>query len=221
MLSKSLVAGASLLALSVSLSGNALAGGSGSYDWSGPYLGIKGGGAFDGSASQSNAGFTSGNFDIDGFTIGIMSGYNFQHGDWVFGIDSDYSFADIDGSTAAAACVTTCQTEIDYLGTTRARIGFAMDRFLPYATAGFASALVDGSTGGVSSSSKFHFGWTAGGGLEWAMADGWSMRAEYLYVDLSSRFHNPPVNFDVDDLHVIRAGISMNTGWLWDSILGR
>lgn len=154
-----------------------------------------------------------------------MSGYNFQHGNLVFGIDSDNSFADIDGSTTnAMACPATCSTDIDYLGTTRARVGYAVDRFLPYATGGLATALVDGQVNGMGANSKFHYGFAVGGGLEWAITDGWSARAEYLYIDLEDKNHNfggTSINIDVDDMHVVRAGISMNTGWILDRILGR
>jgi len=153
-----------------------------------------------------------------------MGGYNIQHGNLVFGIDSDSAFADIDGSVNNAACFATCSTEIDYLGTTRLRVGYAMDRFLPYATGGLASALVDGNINGAGANSKFHFGFAVGGGLEWAITDGWAARAEYLYIDLEDKNHNFGVGnatIDVSDMHVIRAGISMNTDWFWDGIFGR
>lgn len=196
----------------------------GVYDWSGAYFGIKGGGAIDGTANQANAFVAGGDYDVDGFLVGIMSGYNLQRGNIVFGIDSDSSFADIDGSNTSAACGGTCTSEIDYLGTTRLRAGYAMDRFLPYITGGVASALVDGTYGGASMSSEFHFGFAAGGGLEWAIMDGWSARAEYLYIDLQDKGHSfgpTRMGVDIDDMHVIRAGVSMNVGWVWDAVLGR
>ncbi|NNE22742.1 MAG: porin family protein [Rhizobiales bacterium] len=213
---RNLVLGASLIALCLSGSGFAQA--QEAYDWSGPYFGIKGGGAIDGSSS---IGPTS-DYDVDGFLIGIMGGYNFQQGNLVFGLDTDSAFSGIDGSGTCGFA--TCTTEIDYLGTTRARVGYAMDRFLPYATGGLASALVDGSLGPFNAKSKFHLGFAVGGGLEWAITDGWSARAEYLYIDLEDESHNFGVGratIDVSDMHVIRAGVSMNTGWIWDSILGR
>lgn len=219
MMKRYLVLGTSLLAFSLFASGVARA--QSAYDWSGPYFGIKGGGAVNASASQTNAFINSGDYDIDGFTIGIMSGYNFQSGNWVFGLDSDMAYADFDGRTGTAGCITSCRTKVKYLGTTRARVGYAFDRFLPYATGGLANGLIEGTTNGVSATSKFQYGWTVGGGLEWAFMDGWSARAEYLYVDLASKYHNPVVNMDIDDMHVVRAGVSMNTSWIWDSIMGR
>jgi len=37
-------------------------------------------------------------------------------------------------------------------------------------------------------------GWTVGGGVEYALGCGWSIRGEYLYVDLGSwtTFNTPP-----------------------------
>jgi outer membrane immunogenic protein len=37
------------------------------------------------------------------------------------------------------------------------------------------------------SSSNTETGWTIGAGAEWAFADSWSVKAEYLYVDLGNR----------------------------------
>ncbi len=219
---KFLVLGASILALSLSAVGPARA--DGSYDWSGSYFGIKGGGAFDGTTVNSAGGLTSGDFAVDGFIIGAMSGYSLQYGNLVFGIDSDISFADIDGTSSAPACITTCTTEIEYLSTTRGRIGYAMDRFLPYATGGLATGLVDGTIAGVNGKSKFHIGYALGGGVEWAFMEGWFARVEYLFVDLGSKNHSfggTRVNVDVKEMHVVRAGVSMDTDWIWDSILGR
>lgn len=61
-------------------------------------------------------------------------------------------------------------------------------------------------------------GWTAGGGIEWAFSLGWSMKAEYLYVDLGSdRFFDPAdVSFITRDVdlrqHIVRAGINYRWG---------
>ena len=39
---------------------------------------------------------------------------------------------------------------------------------------------------GFGSRSETRTGWTAGGGVEWLVDKNWSLRAEYLYVDLGS-----------------------------------
>ena len=77
----------------------------------------------------------------------------------------------------------------------RGRAGVAFDRVLPYVTGGWAygyhrthGTLTAINTVGAPiesafSSSKFMSGWTIGGGVEWAFADHWSAKFEYLYID--------------------------------------
>jgi outer membrane immunogenic protein len=48
------------------------------------------------------------------------------------------------------------------------------------------------------------FGWTAGGGVEWKFAPRWSVKAEYLYVDLGSTTYtslNSNVGFSASIIH--------------------
>jgi outer membrane immunogenic protein len=68
-----------------------------------------------------------------------------------------------------------------------------------------------------SSTKVDHFGWTAGGGLEWEFNPGWTFKTEYLYVDLGEADYNhyvgnksgaPDVTSSDLDLHVVKAGIN-------------
>jgi len=145
--------------------------------------------------------------DGDGFFGGGQIGYNFQRGNLVLGIEADASFADVDGSeTYTTVIFGGCcsfskdhQFEVEYFGTLRGRLGYAEGRYLAYVTGGFAWAKVDGSltvTANPVSASSYveldgasddntHTGWTLGGGVEAALSDRWSLKAEYLYIDLS------------------------------------
>ena len=58
-----------------------------------------------------------------------------------------------------------------------------------YGTGGFAFGdqslrVLDTVTGVSVGRSDFALGWTAGGGIEWAFAPGWSLKAEALYFDI-------------------------------------
>jgi outer membrane immunogenic protein len=91
---------------------------------------------------------------------------------------------------------------LDYLGTFRGRIGFlATPDLLMYGTGGFAygrvnlnsfawqevsSASTDEIGPGKSRYTGTNIGWTAGGGLEWMLAQNWSVKFEYLYYNLGS-----------------------------------
>jgi outer membrane immunogenic protein len=47
---------------------------------------------------------------------------------------------------------------------------------------------------GSSSHSVTRVGWTVGAGVEWALTKNWTVRGEYLYVDLGSIDTNARVN---------------------------
>ena len=78
----------------------------------------------------------------------------------------------------------------------RGRIGFAHDNWLLYATGGGALANVDNSIAARRrvqiSDTQWHWGWTAGGGVEVKLNQDWSAKVEYLYVGLQDKsYFNP------------------------------
>ena len=81
-------------------------------------------------------------------------------------------------------------------GSVRARAGYAFGRLLPYVTGGVAFGSfnsdaqlfgvdLDGATSFAASgaNSATRVGWTLGAGLEYAINNHWSLRAEYRYTD--------------------------------------
>ncbi len=81
-------------------------------------------------------------------------------------------------------------------GSVRARAGYALGRMLPYVTGGVAFGSfqtdaqvfgtdLDGVTNFAASGTKSatRVGWTLGAGLEYAVNNHWSLRAEYRYTD--------------------------------------
>jgi outer membrane immunogenic protein len=180
------------------------------YNWTGFYIGINGGGAWGNSTWDS-----IGSFDVAGFLVGGTAGYNWQAGQFVFGLEGDYAWTNIDGSTGAA-CPTGCQTSNGWLATVRGRIGYAFDRFLPYVTGGLAIGDIKTSQPGFVGGHDTNVGFSVGGGLEFAisMAGNWTVKAEYLYVDLG-KFNcglgcgnglNPDnVSFST---HLVRGGVN-------------
>lgn len=92
-------------------------------------------------------------------------------------------------------------TQLDWFTTARVRVGAAWwDRVLIYATGGLAMAPVDSYTQVAFNPGNNPFfipqyfgayresriGWTVGGGIEWAFAQNWTAKAEFLYIDLGS-----------------------------------
>lgn len=140
-----------------------------------------------------------------GFLAGGQVGFNWQTGHLVWGIETDLDWAQLSGSTAntfgPSFFTTTVDKNLSWLGTTRARVGtLAWDNALLYLTAGVAYGGAElafdqrqpgincpfNATCSSGSVSKTKVGWTAGAGLEYAVTNRATLKAEYLYVDLGS-----------------------------------
>jgi outer membrane immunogenic protein len=148
------------------------------YNWTGFYIGINGGGGFGRSTWD-----TTGGRDISGGVVGGTLGYNYQIGQAVFGVEGDIDWADING-TSNTVCPTGCKTGDSWLSTVRGRLGYAADRFMPFITGGGAFGDIKASVPGFAGASTDRAGWTLGAGLEFALTQNWTAKAEYLYVDL-------------------------------------
>jgi outer membrane immunogenic protein len=169
----------------------AYAPGAQTFDWTGFYLGINGGYAWGRSSwSDPAVGTDSGRFNTSGGTLGGQLGYNWQTGPMVLGVETDMNWINAKGSSGAGGvCAAdgggSCQTQQSWLGTARARVGYAFDRWLPYITGGVAYGDIRASQPtGTNSSNRT--GWTAGGGVEYGINRNWSAKLEYLHVDLGT-----------------------------------
>ena len=137
-----------------------------------------------------------------GFTGGGQIGYNWQITNVVLGAEADVEYLGGSDSrfvnlAAVGLPAGTTQTETvksRWLATFRGRLGWALDRVLVYATGGLAVGRISYSdlatyTLGLqqsASSDTTKAGWTAGAGIEYAITPNWTVRGEYLYVDLGS-----------------------------------
>lgn len=149
-------------------------------NWTGFYVGINGGGAWGHSAWDVPA---TGNFRTSGGLVGGTLGYNWQVQQAVFGVETDLDWSNLRGSTSTG-CTPNCETKNTYFGTARGRIGYAFDRVLAYGTGGLAYGDIQAGRVGFGRDSDTKAGWTLGAGLEVALIDRWSVKAEYLYADL-------------------------------------
>ena len=184
------------------------------YNWGGGYIGINGGYGF-GQSEWGNdplnpsGNNSSGNFNVNGGLVGGTIGVGGQWGAFVLGVEGDFDWQDIRGTSSSSFCTSlitstipntnvngvitinspsaglSCKTESSWVGTVRARFGYAWDRVLFYGTAGGAGANVQTSLNGLPAQVNPEFGWTAGAGLEWVFADNWTIKFEYLFVDLT------------------------------------
>ncbi|MGA8386945.1 MAG: outer membrane protein [Pseudolabrys sp.] len=162
------------------------------FSWTGFYAGIYGGYAWGHSSwSDAAVGTDSGNFNISGGLVGGQLGYNWQTGPVVLGIETDADWMSVKGNTAGLGGVCPadgggqCQVQQSWVGTTRARVGYAFDRWLPYVTGGVAYGNIQ-AVQPTGTSTSTNVGWTAGAGVEVGINRNWSAKVEYLHIDLGT-----------------------------------
>ncbi|MFD2236398.1 outer membrane protein [Aureimonas populi] len=177
------------------------------FTWTGFYAGGQAGVAFNpdsGPFELGSSAFVGGNDDGDaGFIGGVHVGYDYQINNFIVGAVADISYIDAEstafyglpGSTSTFGST----SEIDFVGTVRAKAGFAADRFAIYATGGLAYADIShtfsgpaaidigGSTYAVSvSEDTDDVGYAVGAGVDYLVTQNFSVGVEYLYHDLGS-----------------------------------
>jgi len=190
------------------------------YSWSGFYLGLNAGGyaAYSGDPTTTTtcaAGFFSyfacvnvplvdaagtGSMSGAGFTGGGQIGYNWQVGQVVFGVESDFDSFNTKISRKVTAPYATgglftisSSADTNWLFTARGRLGWAFNTLLVYATGGLAvtnlaayNSFNDGVASATWNAQADKTGWAVGAGLEWAFSKNWTAKVEYLYVSFDS-----------------------------------
>jgi outer membrane immunogenic protein len=207
---------------------------------------------FESSSAVAIAGVGAQRLSSSGFTGGLTAGYNWQAANVVVGIESDFDYFGNKGSASTTAVYPCCApstftinsaVSTDWLFTLRPRVGLASNNWLLFVTGGLALTEMKGNfsfqdrfplfaeTNSESGAfSKTKAGWTVGAGVEYALLNGWSVKAEYLYADFgsvsttSNNFHgsnifgaftNPLQTFTHSaDLHsnIVRAGFNYKFG---------
>jgi outer membrane immunogenic protein len=154
--------------------------GAAAYNWSGVYVG-----AAIGWASINYDELENDYFDRrDGsFAGAVYAGYNFQMNNVVLGIEGDLNFRNAEPEDNF-----TNPLNQNLGGSVRGRIGYAIDRFMPYMTAGVAIANfeADHDGDGADVAKKTMTGYSVGAGVEWAVTDNLIVRGQYLYSDFGT-----------------------------------
>jgi outer membrane immunogenic protein len=175
------------------------------FTWTGAYAGVHGGYGWS----------TSGGLDAKGGFGGGQIGYNVQTGTIVLGIEGDIAGGDIsqtiNGSTTQGIPFTTAFTN-DTLASLRGRAGIAYNTWLFYGTVGGGwghDKISTNVVGGVPfSSNAWLSGWSAGAGIEWALAPNWSTKFEYLHYGLGAANSFGTVPSGKVDIDTLKVGIN-------------
>jgi len=196
------------------------------YDWSGFYVGVFGGGGY-GNHNYNNATGPAGfanftvNYSSSGAIGGVEGGYNAQSGNIVFGVEADGFWSGIKGSDASQALGVIDQSDLRWGGTLRARGGIAVDRLLLFFTGGWAYGdIVHTSTDpvfGIDQFTNHQSGLTAGGGIAYALTDKLIGKIEYRYYDFGRYDRGNPLNgqipYTVDNTYsVVTVGLDFKFG---------
>ena len=207
------------------------------HPWTGCYVGAEGGGGWGRSRHDD---LVSGlpdtpYFHVDGGLLGGELGCNYQFSpNWVAGLEGDLSWANLSGSTNDTGIAGTpsfvSTTKEHWVATERLRIGPSWDRLWLYGTVGFAQARIEGDVfdtffPALFQQTQTEHGWTAGAGLEYALAQNWSVKAEYLYVKLDNKSYIFPAGDSRGALNVseniFRVGLNWQFGCFGCAVASR
>jgi outer membrane immunogenic protein len=179
-----------------------------SYNWTGFYVGGQVGEGWDSDQITLTDNSSAPNFPLGyaektnygrGMLGGGYEGYNYQINRYVIGIDGDYSWASLNGTStdvglvAGPGGVTRYHTDnIDWIATATGRLGYAVNNLMFFGKGGWAWAgdrrdtkafiTATGVYNSNATASDTRSGWTSGAGVEWGFAPNWSAKLEYDYV---------------------------------------
>ncbi len=124
-------------------------------------------------------------------------GYNYQVSQFVIGVEGDVEGTNYNGNGTSNGNTWANTMRVGIEGSIRARVGIAWDQLLFYLTGGGAYADFHNSAqnppGTFYAGDEYgRFGWTGGGGVEYAIDDNWSLRAEDRFTDYGNHtFYTP------------------------------
>lgn len=221
-----------------------------SQSWAGPYFGVNAGGLIGRSeVSRSGTAQRGGslavlgvsyqdersNSALEGAALGGQVGFNWLPAHWLLvGIEADGQWSNAD--QAPESDFVDDRHSLPWIATARLRLGYASDTWALYATGGLAVGQVDYSFAppkflqapelGTVRATNRRWGWTAGGGAEVLLTDKWSVKFEYLFVDLEEgnttasgaatsggvyASYNNTSTSNINE-HLVRAGLNVRLG---------
>jgi outer membrane immunogenic protein len=187
------------------------------YDWTGFYVGGHVGYGWADKNWTDGFGLFDVSHKADGFLGGVQGGYNYQIGQFVLGLEGDWSWSGMRGSNNAFA--STFNTDVDWTATITGRVGMAFDRWLVYGKGGVAFTRDRYSTNfytapGVELTDS-RTGWVVGAGVEYAFAPQWSAKLEYNYMDFGTKSVSfaPGFSTNIDQtVQAVKLGVNYKFG---------
>jgi outer membrane immunogenic protein len=168
-------------------------------NWGGAFVGLHAGGIW-GTDDVKDVDHLNGgakfSFDPSGAITGGQLGYNWQRGQFVLGIETDFGYQGMSAKKPDPnfPAATFSGVESGFYGDIVARLGYAFDRSLVYALGGYAmtsgQTFVDNTAGpfggGRAFTGAFDSGWTVGAGVEYLINPSFSLKVEYKHFDFGT-----------------------------------
>ncbi|HEY7992169.1 MAG TPA: outer membrane protein, partial [Stellaceae bacterium] len=131
-------------------------------------------------------------FSPQGGIGGAHVGYNWQWDHIVLGLEGDAEGGSVTGRGVNLLAGGAAHDNMNFDASVRGKFGYAFDRILVYGTGGVAFGNVKTTYefpigAPITSSNGIRTGWTAGGGLAYALTPNWELGAEYRYTDLGHK----------------------------------
>ena len=206
------------------------------YNWSGIYIG-------------GDAGWQSSRIDLSNpdfgtipysprhssFALGAFIGAQKQFGQVVLGIEGGYLSAFRDASLGAVPAISifvpggtgTAQAKLKDLWSIGARVGWAIDRWMPYLTGGYANGsfqfnALNVPAGFPEQANARTGGAYFGAGIDWAVWDNWILGLEYRHYGFSSKTVAATTQFGFFEnvrfaptTDTVMARLSYKFNWMW------
>jgi outer membrane immunogenic protein len=165
------------------------------FTWTGCYVGGNVGGIWAHNDWNDTIVGDFGTNTASGALGGVQGGCNYQYGAWVFGVQGDYDWSNVNNNTANVIFpVLSDQTQIKSLSSVTGRVGYSWDRFLAYVKGGGAwlqsNENVQVAGFNVATASTTNTGWTIGVGGEYAFLNWLTGFVEYDYYNFSNSNSN-------------------------------
>lgn len=186
------------------------------YDWSGFYVGGHLGYFWGKTRVEENGVVTESGAPTNGVVGGALVGVNWQSGPLVFGLEGDFGWSNAHGvGVAVPAPIAIPNTyDINWTSHVLGRAGYAFDNWLLFIAGGFAVADVNFNEGTdlFAGRGGKYYGWSIGGGADFAVTRNLIARVQYLYDDYG---HKDYVNQFNDVYRVSLTGQTVRGALIW------
>ena len=170
-----------------------------SYNWAGFYAGAHVGHLWGRSTIIDNGVVAESNAPTNGIVGGVLGGYNWQSGAFVFGVDADFGWSNAHGTGRQPTATESFLYDVKWTSHVRGRAGYATGPWLLFAAGGLALADLDVTVlqSGIvmcTMNGGRYTGYSIGGGAQYAFNNVVSGRIEYLYDDFGKKTYVMGVN---------------------------